>query len=124
MCPRSTREKGLRSEEIARRYLTAKGYRILDVNFQTRMGEIDIIARHRDTVVFIEVKSSTGNGFGSPLDRVPPWKQRRIIRVSQAYLVKNRLQDAQSRYDVVAIDPDRRVYHVEDAFRPSDELFM
>jgi putative endonuclease len=119
---RSTREKGSSGEALARDFLRAKGYRILDVNFQTRMGEIDIIARDRKIVVFVEVKFSTGGVFGSPLEWVPPWKQLRIIRVSQAYLAKNRLHDAQVRYDVVAVDPARRVFHVEDAFRPAGEF--
>lgn len=124
MSSRSSRQKGSSGEETARKYLAAKGYRILDVNFQTRTGEIDIIARDRDIVVFIEVKSSTGTGFGDPLSWVPSWKQRRIIRVSQAYLIRNHLYDSQARYDVVAVDPARRVCHVEDAFRPADEFFV
>jgi len=122
--PRSTREKGGSGEKIARKHLRAKGYRILDVNYRTRIGEIDIIAAYSGIVVFIEVKMSTGEVFGDPLSWVPPWKQRRIIRVSQEYLIRNRLNDSQVRYDVVAVDPAGRVCHVEDAFRPADEFFM
>jgi putative endonuclease len=122
--PLSTRTKGSEGEEIARKYLKEKGYRILDLNFQTRTGEIDIIAMDRDIVVFIEVKTSTGRTFGDPLAWVPTWKQRRIVRVSRIYLLRNRLHDAQARYDVVTVDPARRVCHVEDAFRPADEFLM
>ncbi len=120
----STRKKGSEGEEIARKYLKGKGYRILDLNFQTRTGEIDIIALDHDIVVFIEVKSSTGRTFGDPLAWVPTWKQQRIVRVSRIYLLKKRLHDAQARYDVVAVDPARRVCHVEDAFRPAGEFLM
>lgn len=120
----STRKKGSKGEEIARKYLEKKGYRILDLNYQTRTGEIDIIALDRDIVVFIEVKTSTGRAFGDPLAWVPDWKQKRIVRVSRIYLLKKRLSGAQVRYDVVAVDPARRVCHVEDAFRPAGEFLM
>ena len=119
---RSTREKGSGGEAIARDFLQGKGYRILDMNFQVRMGEIDIIARDHKTVVFVEVKSSSGERFGNPLEWGPPWKQRRIIRISQAYLAKRRFHDVPVRYDVVAVDSAGRVFHVEDAFRPAGEL--
>lgn len=122
--PPSTRKKGSEGEAIARKYLEGKGYRILDLNFQTRMGEIDIIAIDRDIVVFIEVKTSRGRTFGDPLAWVPAWKQRRIIQVSRIYLLKKRLHDTQARYDVVAVDPARSVCHVEDAFRPAGEFLM
>lgn len=124
MCARSTRDKGAGGEEIARKYLKRKGYKVLDMNYQLRMGEIDIIALDRDTVVFVEVKSATKTLFGDPLSWVPLWKQQRIIRVSQAYMSRHRLYGSPARFDVVAIDHTGRVNHVEDAFRPSDDVFM
>lgn len=124
MSPLSTRKKGSEGEEIARKYLKEKGYRILDLNYQTRTGEIDIIALDRGIVVFVEVKTSTGRTFGDPLAWVPDWKQRRIVRVSRIYLLQKRIHGAQTRYDVVAVGPARRVCHVEDAFRPAGEFLM
>lgn len=124
MCARSTREKGSGGEKIAREYLKKKGYKILDVNYHLRMGEIDIIALDHDTVVFVEVKSATKTLFGDPLSWIPPWKQQRIVRVSQAYMSSRRLYNSPARFDVVAIDHTGRVNHVEDAFRPSDNVFV
>lgn len=125
MCARSSRDKGAGGEEIARNYLKKKGYKVLDVNYRLgRLGEIDIIALDHDTVVFVEVKSSTNTLFGDPVGWIPLWKQQRIVRVSQAYMSRHRLYDSPARFDVVAIDHTGRVNHVEDAFRPSDDVFM
>jgi putative endonuclease len=124
VCARSTREKGSSGEEVAREYLKKKGFKILDVNYHIRMGEIDIIALDHDTVVFVEVKSATKTHFGDPLSWIPPWKQQRIIRVSQAYMSRHHLYDSPARFDVVAIDHTGRVNHVKDAFRPFDNVFV
>lgn len=96
--------------------------KILDMNFRVKIGEIDIIAMEKDTLVFIEVKSATNARFGNPLGWVTPQKQQRIIRVSQWYLVNKGLHDASIRYDVVGVNPDRKVCHVRDAFRPASEF--
>ncbi|HQJ09805.1 MAG TPA: YraN family protein [Deltaproteobacteria bacterium] len=125
MCARSSRDKGAGGEEIAREYLKKKGYKVLDVNYHFgRAGEIDIIALDHDTVVFVEVKSASGTLFGDPLSWIPFWKQQRIIRVSQAYMSRHRLNGSPARFDVVAIDHKGRVDHVEDAFRPPDGVFV
>lgn len=117
MCPRSSREKGSIGEEIARNYLNDKGFTILETNFRVRSGEIDIIARERGEIVFVEVKFAGGGTFGDPLGWVPPWKQRNIIRASLAYLNRKGLAEAPMRFDVITIDHDRKVLHVRDAFR-------
>ena len=93
--------------------------KILDVNFRVKLGEIDIVAQEKDTVVFVEVKSALNTAFGNPLEWIPPWKQQRIIRVSQLYMLNKSLYNkTHVRYDVVCVDPDRNVCHVRDAFRP------
>jgi len=117
VCPRSSREKGSIGEEIARKYLRDNGYTILNTNFHARSGEIDIIARDRAEIVFVEVKSATGTAFGDPMGWVPRWKRNRIILASLTYLKGKGLLDAPMRFDVITIDQDRKVCHVRDAFR-------
>ncbi len=124
MSRRSTRDKGRHGEERARAYLSGCGYRILRMNFQGRCGEIDIIAFDREDLVFIEVKSGDSQAFGDPLGWVPHWKQRRIVRASQEYTLKNDLFRAPQRFDVISVDPRGEVRHVRDAFRPSHDVFM
>ncbi len=124
MSDRSTRVKGMRGEEIARKHLKKQGLKILETNFRTRQGELDIIARERDTLVFVEVKTALNTNFGNPLEWIPLWKQNRIVKVSQSYLLSRGLHDIPVRYDVVGVDADRNVCHVRDAFRPSSEFFV
>ncbi len=124
MCAKSTREKGAGSEDLARSYLQRQGYRIMDTNFRIRTGEIDIIAMDNDTIVFIEVKSAASKNFGDPASWVPVWKQNRIIRVSQAYLMRKNLYNSPARFDVLAIDTSQGVNHVKDAFRPGPGIFV
>lgn len=110
--------KGVAGENLARRYLKKKGYRILDVNFRSRAGEIDIVARDREYLVFVEVKRDISGRFSDPLYWIPDWKQSRIIRASQAYLVREGLVETPVRFDVVTIDRDDNLRHIRDAFRP------
>jgi len=118
VCPESTREKGLRGEIAARGYLVDHGFAILHTNYRTRRGEIDIVARQGGEIVFVEVKSAGSASFGDPLGWVPRWKQDRIVHASCVYLVRNGMEGAPVRYDVIAVDPSGAVNHVRDAFRP------
>lgn len=124
MSPRDSRSKGASGEEIAAKYLIKKGFKILEKNYNTRLGEIDIIALDKKTVVFIEVKTATQKGFGDPINWVPPRKQVRIIRTSQVYMKNHGTTETLMRFDVVAIDADMRVNHVRDAFRSESQFFM
>jgi putative endonuclease len=124
VCADSSRKKGAQGEELARGYLRSKGFTILDMNYHARMGEIDIIARDGDTLVFVEVKSATQGSFGDPLNWIPAWKQERIIKVSLVYLKAKGLMDSPLRYDVITVEPDRKVLHVRDAFRPVSEFSL
>ena len=120
MCPRSSREKGAVGEEIARNYLRNEGFTILNANFHACSGEIDIIAKDHEMIVFIEVKSTTKDTlFGDPIQWIPVWKQQRIIRASLAYLKTKGMIEALMRYDVITIDQNKKVFHVRDAFRAS-----
>ena len=97
---------GAKGEELAVSYLRKQGYKIIDRNFRSRVGEIDIIAIDKDTLVFIEVKARSSNEFGSPLDAITYWKMNSLIKTAQYYKLKNpRLPEAM-RIDAVAITLD------------------
>jgi putative endonuclease len=94
---------GAQSESLAARLLKRRGYTILETNYRTPLGEIDIIARDRDTLVFVEVKARRSLGFGGPKWAVTPKKQRKISMVALYYLKTTRQSQAKARFDVVAI---------------------
>ena len=101
------------------RYLSQRGYTLLERNYRIRRGEIDLIMRQDDTVVFVEVKLRRGTGFGDPLEAVTPHKQSTLRSVAQHHLYTRRPHFDTLRFDVIGILADRpevRVHHVEDAF--------
>jgi len=91
-------------ESLARDFLVGKGMKILAENYRTRWGELDLVARDGNTLVFVEVKTRTQKRFGSPLEAVTPDKQRRITRMAQTYLLEKGLGDVAARFDVIGID--------------------
>jgi len=111
---------GAQGEEAAVRFLKKRGYAILERGFRMIRGEIDIIARDGRTLVFVEVKTRQGSGFGGPEEAVTVAKQGQIRRIAQGYLNKNRCWDVPCRFDVIALsaDADGRwaVRHIKDAF--------
>lgn len=112
----SKRAIGSSYEELACAYLQDKGYRIADRNFSMRGGELDIVARDKETVVFVEVRYRADDVHGSPLETVNVTKQRRICRTAQFYLLKHGYPENVSiRFDVIAVTGDR-IEHVENAF--------
>lgn len=90
-------------EDLACRHLKKQGYIILDRNFRTRQGEIDIIAEQGDTVTFVEVKARQGRACGHPLEAVTPAKCRQISKVALQYIAENGLENRAARFDVVAV---------------------
>ena len=120
----STREKGIKGEKAAIEHLRREGYKIIVTNFRTRMGEIDIIAKDGDVIVFVEVKSALSPRFGDPVGWVTKRKQMRIIRVSQAYMMGTCTGQCPVRYDVIGIDTNGGIQHIKDAFRPRGDFFM
>jgi putative endonuclease len=121
---RPPRMRGLRGvgqdwERLAERHLKEAGYRIRARNYRTRVGEIDFVAQEGDVLCFVEVKGRHGTGFGLPEEAVNAEKQRRIFRAAQAYLQRERLEDAPCRFDVVSIlqdDSASKVTILRDAF--------
>lgn len=104
---------GEKGESIAVRYLKKKGYKILEKNYRTKLGEIDIIAKDKDTIVFVEVKSRRSWQFGSPKGAVTPAKQRKISKVALYYLKTNDRSNARARFDVVTITATRDKSKIE-----------
>lgn len=90
-------------EEIAAEYLIKQGYRIVERNYRTPIGEVDIIALDGKTLVFVEVKSRSGPGFGLPQFAVDFRKQSKISYVALAYLRNKKISNQSCRFDVVAI---------------------
>jgi putative endonuclease len=91
------------SEVKASSFLEAQGYRILFRNYKAQGSEIDIIAREKDTICFVEVKSRRSERFGSPQEAVTLAKQQKIARAASIFLQENKFQDKSCRFDVVAI---------------------
>ena len=107
------KELGSIGEKLAVSFLEAKGYRILERNFKSKIGEVDIVAQDKDTVCFIEVKARTTDDFGKAIEAVSTTKQRRLAKVALFYLRKNNLEDVGVRFDVVAIDFDEEDPKIE-----------
>jgi putative endonuclease len=108
-------------EREAERALVAARYRILERNFRTKRGEIDLIAEEGGVLCFVEVKGRLTRTFGSPAESVTLEKQRRILRAAEAYLAKVRGGNRRCRFDVVSVDareedPARRVTILRNAF--------
>ena len=104
-------------EDLVEEYLRNKGYDILDRNFRKPFGEIDIIARIDEIVVFVEVKTRKNKDFANPREAVTIPKQQKIIKASQAYLMENGLTDSIIRFDVAeVIRVDGEINYIENAF--------
>jgi putative endonuclease len=105
--------QGQEGEQLAVRHLKRLGYRIICRNYRSPLGEIDIIARHRGVLVFVEVKSRSTETFGSPKLAVTPAKQRKLSQVAWHYLQQHNLTEASARFDVVTISRMQGSPHFE-----------
>lgn len=116
----ATFASGRRGEDLAHRYLQARGYRVVARNFRTRTGsaEIDIVARKEDAFVFVEVKSRDSADFGSPGRSIDKEKELRIMRAAAEYLRRADAAQEQARFDVVNVilGGQPSIEHIEDAF--------
>jgi len=97
------RSLGDRGEDLAAAALKKQGYKILERNYRTPLGEIDLIARHRRMLVFIEVKTRASDRFGAGQDAVHHGKQARLRKLADYYLKQKRLGEVAVRFDVVGI---------------------
>ena len=115
------RALGKLGEAAAAAYLQRNGVRILAANFACAAGEIDLIGKEREALLFIEVKTRTSEAFGPPHLAVHQRKQRQIVRVAQWFLADRRMPETACRFDVVAVtfppgDGTPRIHWVRDAF--------
>ena len=118
----STYQKGKSGEDHAAMFLQLKGYKILERNFRVGQGEIDLIARRGDKLVFVEVKTRRGKAQGTPLEAVTPHKVKRLSAAAAVYLSGHPLDRGECRFDVVTLGPEKnflgllKVRHFENAF--------
>lgn len=113
---------GGEGERIAERYLTKKGYRVVERNYRCPVGEMDLIVLDRRVVVFVEVKTRSGHRFGIPLEAVHPRKQQKMVKTAQFFLAQHRLHNRDARFDVVGIslkEHEPVVEHIVNAFEIS-----
>lgn len=96
-------ETGIIGENMAERYLRNLGYEIIQRNFYCRQGEIDIIAKDKNELVFIEVKTRTNITYGKPAEAVNNIKQKHIYDATKYYLYKNYINDIYVRFDVIEV---------------------
>ena len=113
------REIWVKGEVAAREYLRGKGYLILEENYAGRAGEIDLIAKDGEVLVFVEVKARENTAFGYPIEAITPQKVRKICLTAQQYLVQKRLLGSDVRFDVVEILRGE-ITHTENAFSLAD----
>lgn len=113
----NTRKTGQKYEEQAVAYLTDRGYVIVERNYKCPYGEIDIIARDGEYLVFLEVKYRRSDAWGSPGEAVDGRKQRRISRAALCFYGKNGYErDIPCRFDVIGVDGNEKITHIENAF--------
>ena len=104
---------GQKAEGMAARYLKRCGYKIIARNHRTRCGEIDIIAREGETLVFIEVKARTSNRYGSAKAAVTLRKQRQISKVALGYLQMTDQSHVKARFDVVTVTRNQGAHDID-----------
>jgi putative endonuclease len=113
----NTRRLGAGYEAAAADYLTGRGYTILERNYRTRGGEIDLIAEKGGMLVYVEVKFRSGACFGDPLEAVDYRKQKRISRAAAFHYARHGAGTEKNvRFDVIGIYGDGQIRHVENAF--------
>jgi putative endonuclease len=118
----STHGEGRRGEDIAAVYLRLKGYKVLERNYRVPQGEIDLVCRKGDTIVFVEVKRRKTLSKGSPLEAVTSQKRSRLSAAGAVYLARHSGETLNARFDVVALSPSGnifgipRIQHLSNAF--------
>jgi putative endonuclease len=111
----NTRKKlGNRGERIAASFLRKQGCQIIEKNYHSRLGEIDIVAKEGESIVFVEVKTRRSTDFGLPEEALSYDKRRRLSKLALNYLAHRRIEGSNCRFDVVSILMDNnKVKHIE-----------
>ncbi len=107
-------QRGASTEQLACTYLQANGLKLIQQNYRLRMGEIDLIMRDGNTIVFVEVRYRKNNHYGGALYSVDPRKQMRLIRTAQHYL-QSHAPNAPARFDVIAVDGGNDIHWIKNA---------
>jgi putative endonuclease len=111
---------GRYGEELACRFLKKSGYKILELNYRGRLGEIDLVAEDGDCLVFVEVKTRASLACGHPFESIDSRKQRQLIRAASEYLARFGAQERICRFDAVSVlaadGPAPRIELVKNAF--------
>src|SRR5258706_522995 len=110
---------GREGERVAEQFLKQKGFKIVERNYRCAAGELDLVVLDKRVVVFVEVKTRTSLGFGTPLEAVAYHKQQKMIQAAQYFLSEKGLHQRDARFDVVGVSwPGREpvVEHIENAF--------
>lgn len=118
---------GALGEQFAAKYLKKQGYEIVETNFHTRFGEIDIIAQKGDILAFIEVKTRAASMLATPAEAVTPAKQKKLIKATLQY-IQTHPSELQPRFDVVSIITKTKndfavleIMHLTDAFEATSQ---
>ena len=110
---------GKTGENLAAQFLQRKGYQILERNYRKYRGEIDLIARDGNCLVFVEVKTARSREFGHPVLKVDRRKREQLGKIAMAYYQEHELEDQESRFDVVTVvfrGGKAEIEHFENAF--------
>ncbi|MGV8980282.1 YraN family protein [Clostridium sp.] len=113
---------GALGEQISENYLKNLGYKILEMNFKCKCGEIDIIALNKDYICFIEVKTRYGTKYGIPAESVFFSKQKKIYKTAEVYILYKNIINFNFRFDVMEVtlnseNNDFLINHIQDAFQ-------
>lgn len=112
-------ELGRLGEELARNYLEKKGYIILAANYRTPFGELDLVARDDETIVFVEVRTRSTVNYGTPFESITHSKQERLIRLALQFCAHHYLYSKNLRFDVIGIilkNNQPTIEHISNAF--------
>lgn len=112
-------ELGRLGESLARDYLRDAGYTILASNYRTPLGEIDLVAKERDTIVFVEVRTRSSTAFGTPLESINRIKRERLIRLALQFCAHHCLYSKNLRFDVIGVTLQQEapvIEHIPNAF--------
>ena len=114
-----SQKKGKEGEEISAIYLKEKGYHILTKNYYSYFGEIDIIAKIKQTLIFFEIKNYKKNSLIHPLYYINKKKQKNIIQTAKFYLLKNNISDTCCQFDVIVVQNKKVTTHIKNSFQVS-----
>ena len=101
--PTARTRLGTKGEDIAAAYLQQQGHALLDRNFRTRYGEVDLVTRHGDAIVFLEVRTRRTATYGAPEESVTARKGQRVVLAAQQYLQDNGMEQRHWRIDLVSV---------------------